>query len=77
MELGELKKHIESFDSGHKFEYSLSYPFSSRGSYNEVTFEILKSPMTREEVLANIEKAYTETFFGYKRGEYTYSEILM
>lgn len=30
--------------------------------------------MTREEILANIELAYTETFFGYNGGKYQYND---
>lgn len=30
--------------------------------------------MTREEILAKIEKAYSETFYGYKGGEFTFDD---
>ncbi len=74
MELKEFKKQIEQAETGKTFDYGISDPFSWRGSYNEVAFEILDQPMTREEILANIEKAYTGAFYGYKGGEYTYED---
>ena len=74
MELKEFKQHIESFPKGTNFNFSVSKPFSWRGVYAEVAFEMSSQPMTREEVLANIELAYTETFYGYKGGEYKYND---
>lgn len=74
MVLEEFKDYIENKEIGKKFNYGISEPFSWRGSYDEVAFEILEQPMTREEVLANIEKAYTDTFYGYKGGKYTYKD---
>ena len=74
MELKEFKQQIEQAETGKTFDYGISEPFSWRGSYDEVAFEILEQPMTREEILANIEKAYTGTFYGHKGGEYTYED---
>ena len=74
MNLIDLKTHIESFDNGTEFKYGISKPFSWRGSYGEVAFSIIEAPMTREGILANIELAYTETFYGYKGGEYQYND---
>lgn len=74
MELKEFKQQIEQAESGKTFDYGISEPFSWRGSYDEVAFEILEQPMTREEILANIEKAYTGTFYGWKGGKYTYED---
>lgn len=74
MELKEFKDYIENTENGKQFNYGISKPFSWRGSYDEVAFEILEQPMTREEILANIEKAYKGTFYGYKGGEYTYKD---
>jgi hypothetical protein len=73
MNLQEFKNYIEQSESGKVFEYSVSEPFSWRGSYDEVAFEILQSPMSREDILKNIEIAYNETFYGYKGGEFRYS----
>jgi len=74
MNIQELKQHISGFPEGTKFNYGLSKPFSWRGSYNEVAFAIIEAPMTKEEILSNIEIAYNETFFGYKGGEYRYDD---
>lgn len=77
MELHELKKYISGFPEGKLFNYGISKPFSWRGSYDEVAFSIVEESMTREEILANIELAYTKTFYGYKGGEYQYNDYLM
>lgn len=73
MELGKLKNHFEQMESGKLLDYKLSKPFSWRGVYAECAFEILKESSTREENLEQIEKALTESFYGYKGGEYRYN----
>ena len=76
MRLIEFKNYITSFEAGTVFDYGISEPFSWRGYYYEVAFEFLReTPMTREEILFNIEKAYTETFRGYKGGDYEYNDM--
>lgn len=70
----EFKTHIESFDNGTVFKYGISKPFSWRGSYDEVAFAIVEEPMAKEAILENIEMAYNELFYGYKGGEYRYSD---
>jgi len=72
MDLKEFKEHIQKFPKGKKFEFGISKPFSWRGVYCEVAFQMLEQSMTREEILENIELAYTETFYGYKGGDYNY-----
>lgn len=72
MNLLEFKQHIESFPDGYIFQYGISDPFSWRGSYDEVAFSILEEEHTREGILSKINKAYIETFRGYKGGEYRY-----
>lgn len=74
MNLSDFKQHISSFPKGTQFNFGVTKPFSWRGSYDEVAFSIIESPMTKEDILTNIELAYTETFYGYKGGEYTYSD---
>ena len=74
MNLKEFKQQIEQAKTGKAFDYGISEPFSWRGSYNEVAFEILEQPTTREEILVNIQKAYEGTFYGYKGGDYTYND---
>lgn len=73
MNLGELKKYIKSFPDGTRFEYSLSDPFSWRGSYDEVAFSIEEVSATKEELLEKITKAFTQEFCGYKGGDYRYN----
>ena len=75
MRLIEFKNYISSFKAGTKFDYGIGEPFSWRGSFDEVAFDFLReTPMTRENILSNIEKAYTETFRGYKGGNYEYDD---
>lgn len=74
MTLKDLKEFVSNSPEKTEFNYGLTKPFSWRGSYDEVAFSILESPMTREEILGNIELAYTETFYGYKGGEYQYDD---
>ena len=74
MKLKDFKKHIESFSDGAKFDFGISKPFSWRGVYEKVAFGMIEQPMTKEEILTNINLAYTETFRGYKGGEYRYND---
>lgn len=73
MTLLEFKQHIESFPEGHIFQYGISAPFSWRGSYDEVAFSLIDYERTREEILSNIDRAYSDIFEGYKGGEYRYN----
>ncbi len=74
MTLGELKQYFESFPENASFTYKLSEPFSWRGVYAEVAFDITNQPSTKEENLEKIEQALTKEFYGYKGGEYRYNE---
>lgn len=74
MTLGEFKKHIESFRNGTVFDYGISEPFSWRGIYSEVAFCISSQKTTKEDILERINNALTETFEGYKGGDYRYNE---
>lgn len=74
MTLGEFKNYIESFPEGKIFDYGISEPFSWRGSYDEVAFQIIQQPMERDEILAKINTAYKQVFQGYKGGDYTYND---
>jgi hypothetical protein len=74
MTLKEFKNHIESAENEKQFRYGISCPFSWRGSYDEVAFEIIEQPMSRDQILFKIEEAYSGTFEGYKGGEYTYND---
>lgn len=74
MNLKELKSHFLSFPEGTIFKFGLSEPFSWRRVYAEVAFDVIKEETTREEILENIEGAYTKRFYGHKGGIYTYSD---
>lgn len=74
MNLEEFKDYVKSFAPGKMFDYGISEPFSWRGSYDEVAFDVLTNPMSREEILRRIEMAYTQEFHGYKGGEYRYRD---
>jgi hypothetical protein len=74
MTLKDFKDYIESFPKKTEFKYGISKPFSWRGSYDEVAFEIVEYPMVKEQVLEHIELAYTETFNGYKGGDFVYGD---
>lgn len=74
MDLKEFKEFIESSEEWKIFDYGISEPFSWRWSYDEVAFSFENKPMTREEILSNIQMAYTQTFRWYKGWEYTYSD---
>ena len=74
MDLIELKEFFESKKGGEMFNFGLSHPFSWRGVYAEVAFSITKGKTSREDILANINKAYSGTFTGYKGGEFSYDD---
>lgn len=74
MLLGELKKHIEDFEEGHLFDFTLSEPFSWRGDYSEVAFSIKKEQSTKESLLELINTALTGEYYGYKGGLYKFDE---
>lgn len=74
MELKDFKQQIENAEKDKIFDYGISSPFSWRGSYDEVAFEILEQPMSREDILSKIQEAYENVFYGYKGGEYRFSD---
>jgi hypothetical protein len=74
MELGKFKEYIESFENNYLFDYSISEPFSWRGSYCEVAFSIENESSTKEDILEKILLAYNNIFRGYKGGEYKYTD---
>lgn len=74
MELKNFKQLIEALPVGTICKYGISEPFSWRGVYAEVAFNIEKQPMLREDILTKIENAYNGTFYGYKGGEYKYCD---
>ena len=75
MTLSQFKSFIESLPDNSTFDYSLSQPFSWRGSFDEVAFDIYDQPSTKSEVLWAINLAYDKKGFkGYKGGTYFYDD---
>jgi len=74
MTLKDFKEYFEGFFAETRFKYGISEPFSWRGIYAEVAFSIDKSHMTKEEILRRIDIAYTDSFYGWKGGEYKYND---
>jgi hypothetical protein len=74
MTLGQLKKFIEDKPDNYISPTKLTDVFSWRGSYDEVAFSLSKEECTKQELLEVINKAYTETHYGYKGGEYKYAD---
>lgn len=68
MKLIDIKNYFEQCSEPAFF---LTDVFSWRGYYNEVAF-VPSRKGTREESLELINRALTETFEGYKGGEYTF-----
>jgi len=64
--LKEFRDYIERLPTGHVCPYGISYPFSWRGSYDEVAFCIFHEDTTREEILECVINAYSVGFRGYK-----------
>tara|TARA_R110002073_G_C9009086_1_gene539679 strand:+ start:151 stop:507 length:357 start_codon:yes stop_codon:yes gene_type:complete len=71
MTLGELKIFIENQEK-QTFDFGLSLPFSWRGSYAEVAFSILKEQTSKVDLLKSVDDALSETFIGYKGGDFNY-----
>ncbi len=74
MVLKQFKEYFEKFPNGTSFRFGISEPFSWRGVYSEVAFEILETPMSKEEILSNINAAYDGEFEGWKGGTYSYNK---
>lgn len=49
-------------------------PHSYRGDYNDLAFEICDAPLTVREIKQFVKAAATETFIGWKGGNYEYDE---
>jgi hypothetical protein len=72
MRLHEFERYFESFSKTKIFKRGISEPFTWRGDYSQVAFAVTEESMTTEDILANIRRAYTEKFIGYKGGEYRF-----
>lgn len=78
MNIGSAIKIIDTmiglYGEDHVVEMQFGEPCSWRGNYSEVAFEHDYARRTLGEAKALFVKALTETFEGWKGGEYTYDE---
>jgi len=70
MTIQELTNRISSL--GNTMDFCIEDVFSWRGSYNEPACTISTNNTTKEHNLYMLGLLTTETFFGWKGGEYTY-----
>jgi hypothetical protein len=70
-EVKEFLEIVQETDSSFQFVNAFNNPHSWRGIYNEVAFQT-EMLMTSDEMLHCVKRALTETFFGWKGGEYGY-----
>lgn len=76
MILGQLKAIVNDWDNdSYEFQgQTFMNPHSYRGHYNELAFEYCVCPLTVAKIKQLIHEASTETFTGWKGGEYTYDD---
>lgn len=74
MDLRKLKEYFEALPDDYEIPYCLSKPFSWRGSYDEVAFSLIKNTSDKYDNLIAIKSALTDTFRGYKGGEYQFCD---
>ncbi len=75
MNLKEFKNEILALHPDTKMVFSISSPFSWRGSYDEVCFSIIDEPTSANDILEKIEEAYDRNGFeGWKGGTYKYDD---
>lgn len=72
MTIQELTNKIESL--GDTMDFCIEDIFSWRGFYIEPACTISTNNTTKEHNLSMLNKLITETFYGWKGGEYTYTE---
>jgi len=73
MTLKKFKNEILALHPDTKMVFSISDPFSWRGSYDEVCFSIIDEPTSAKDILNKIEEAYnSDGFEGWKGGAYDY-----
>lgn len=73
MNLSDLKNLFSNVPDDHILQYGISEPFSWRGSYDEVCFAV-EEYVTGKQCKERIQKAYEDTFHGWKGGEFTYTD---
>lgn len=73
MNLGQLNAvFLKMADKSFVFKKGFNTPHSYRGSYNELAFQPAED-IKLEVIIKAIDRAYIETFEGYKGGEYEYN----
>lgn len=70
MTIDGLRNKIKSL--GNTMDFCITDVFSWRGVYNEPACSISTDTTSKEHNLAMIDKLLSETFSGWKGGEYTY-----
>lgn len=73
MTINELQNAIKWL--GDEMNFCIEDVFSWRGAYAEPACEISTRRVSKQHNLDMINRLLTETFRGYKGGEYTYNEI--
>lgn len=73
MTLKEFYEKIESFPSD-TMNFCIEDVFSWRGSYNEPCCSISTNNVAKQHNLDMLNRLFNEIFYGWKGGEYTYSE---
>ncbi len=71
MNIGQLKAYLEQFPVDRVCRYGFGKPHSYRGYYEEVSFPPMDN-VTVGNMLNYIDWALSETFAGWKGGEYNY-----
>lgn len=71
--LGQAKRLLEMLPPEAVATYGFTSAHSYRGYYNQVAFEPVCGVSVRQ-MLSEVNKALSETFTGYKGGDFTYNE---
>jgi hypothetical protein len=73
MNLDELQEFLEHYPRHQVVERGFNNPHSYRGFYDQVAFEWCEQT-TVGDMLDCVDKALSETFYGYKGGEFRYNK---
>lgn len=73
MILKDLKEMFDRINDDVVLKFGLTGVFSWRGSYDEVAFSIGPN-ISAKQCKELIQQAYEDTFYGYKGGEYNYTD---
>lgn len=73
MKLGKMYSFLLQQPQNRTCSYGFTNPHSYRGCYDELAFEPTNN-VTIEHMVSCCKRAVSETFFGWKGGEFTYTE---